>query len=286
MRDDTHGPGLAVADAEASGPPTPSHEYVAFDLETTGLLAASDRVVEIGAVRFDPSGREIGRFEVLVNPGRPIPWRARAVHGISDEDVASAPTVEKVLPAFLAFLGDPESTTMLAHNASFDAGFLGHELGRLGWDSPGHAVADTLALARAKLPHLPNFRLDTIVGALNLDPQRPHRALGDSLLVKGVWLALGGHDVPTGSRVAYRIADARRPVSAPVGWDGVAEAIVRGRSLRLEYAGGSRGSAPRTVTPRAIVQRGGVSYLVAVCHLDAREKKFRLDRVARYEVLT
>src|SRR5918998_3654684 len=96
-----------------------AREFVAFDLETTGLVAQIDRVVEIGAVRFDASGRELGRFESLMDPERPMSPAAWAVHGISDADLVGAPAARDVLPEFLAFLGDPETTTLLAHNAAF-----------------------------------------------------------------------------------------------------------------------------------------------------------------------
>ena len=69
------------------------------------------------------------------------------------------------------------------------------------------------------------------------------------------------------------------------GWDGIAEAIVRGGKVRIEYAGGTRGSSPREVSPRKFDQKGGVAYLVAFCHIDALEKSFRLDRVRWYEVI-
>ena len=264
----------------------PSREFVAFDLETTGLVAEFDRVVEIGAVRFDAGGRELGRFERLINPGRPMPARVQAVHGISDADVAGAAPAGEVLPDFLAFLGDPETTTLVAHNAWFDAGFLGCEIDRMGGEAPGHAVVDTLALARRKLPRLINHRLDTLARALDLDPEGPHRALADSLRAKGLWLALGGPDEPADALVAYPIFDANRLSVAPVGWDLIAEAITSGRTVRMEYSGGTRGAGLREVTPRAFTQRGGVAYLVALCHLDALEKSFRLDRVRWYEVIS
>ena len=81
-------------------------EYVAFDLETTGLVAQRDRVVEIGAVRFRRSGQVTDQFVQLVNPGRPMSPAAQAIHGISDVDLADAPPAWEVLPHFLAFLGD------------------------------------------------------------------------------------------------------------------------------------------------------------------------------------
>lgn len=97
-------------------------EYVAFDLETTGLVAQRDRVVEIGAVRFRLSGQVTDQFEQLVNPGRSMSPAAQAIHGISDADLADAPPAWEVLPHFLAFLGDARATGLVAHNANFDAG--------------------------------------------------------------------------------------------------------------------------------------------------------------------
>jgi DNA polymerase III epsilon subunit family exonuclease len=263
-----------------------SREFLALDLETTGLAAGHDRVVEIGAVRFDGSGRELARFERLVNPGRAMPRAAQAVHGLSDADLAGAPSAHEVLPEFLEFLGDPGATTLLAHNAWFDAGFLGRELARVGRSSPGHTVTDTLALARRRLPHLRNHRLDTLANALGLDPDGPHRALADSLRVMGLWLALHGPAASADELLAYPICDDGAPTpDAPAGWDLLAEAIVQGRRVRMGYSGGSRGDAPREVTPRAFLNRGGMPYLVALCHLDALEKTFRLDRVVWYEVI-
>lgn len=263
----------------------PAREFVAFDLETTGLVDETDRVVEIGAIRFDESGRELGRFESLVNPGRPMSPSAEAIHGIGDAVLAGAPPSRAVFPRFLEFLGDPGRTTLLAHNAAFDAGFLGRELGRLGLPLPSHAVADTLALARRQIPEARDHRLDTMARLLGLDPDGPHRALADSLRVKGLWLALGGAESPRESLVCYPIVDRRGPSPVPTGWEALTEAIAEGRSVRIEYAGGSRGDTPRDITPRGYAHRGGIAYVVAFCHLDAFEKSFRLDRVLRYEVL-
>ncbi len=266
-------------------PDGPTREWVAFDLETTGLMAETDRVVEVGAVRFDASGRVLGRFERLINPGRPMSPAAQAVHGLSDADLADAPPARAVLPEFLDFVGDPAATSLLAHNASFDAGFLGRELMRAGLPLPRHAVIDTLALARSCVPDLYDHRLDTLARLYRLERDAPHRALADSLRVKGLWLALRGDRAPEASLVSYPVFDPRRRVPAPLGWERLSEAIDRGLRVRMEYAGGTRGDAPREVTPRAFVHRGGVAYLVAFCHLDAFEKSFRLDRVRSFEVL-
>ena len=260
-------------------------EYLAFDLETTGLFAEADRVVEIGAVRFDAEGRERGRFEQLVDPGRPISPSARAVHGIDDADLIGAPRSEAILPEFVAFLGDPESTVLLAHNACFDAGFLGRELARAGLPMPAHSVIDTLPMARRRWPSAPDHRLETLAALLGLETDGAHRALADSRRLKGLWLALAAEPEKAGPRVAYPIFDPDRPHPAPRGWERLVEAAERGDRVRMAYAGGTRGTSPREITPIRFAHRGGVAFVIALCHLDQFEKAFRLDRVRQFEVV-
>ena len=157
--------------------------------------------------------------------------------------------------------------------------------GRLGPTLPRHKVVDTLPLARRRLPHSPDHRLDTLAQLLGLDPDGSHRALPDSLRVKGLWVALDGPLAAESALVSYPIFDPKGPTPAPTGWENLAEAIAAGGRVRMEYTGGTRGATPREVSPRAFVYKGGVPYLVAFCHLDAFEKSFRLDRVVRYEVV-
>jgi DNA polymerase III subunit epsilon len=254
-------------------------EYVALDLETTGLMAETDRIVEIGAVRFRADGQELGRFQRLVNPQRPMSPAAFAIHGLSDDVLAGAPPVRDILPEFLLFLGDSSTTALLAHNASFDAGFLGCELARLGLPVPSHSMFDTLALARRRLPWLASHRLDNLAHALGLDPAGAHRALADCLRVKEIWLLLGGSSEPQDDLVSYRMFDRRGSEPTPEGWEDVVRAAARGTMIRIEYDGGTRGSTPRSITPRRFIQRGGANYLIAFCHIDSLEKSFRLDRI-------
>jgi DNA polymerase-3 subunit epsilon len=257
---------------------------VAFDLETTGLSAQNDRIVEVGAVRFSRAGDELGRFQSLVNPRRPIPQRVQWIHGISDADVADAPEIGPVLQAFLHWIGPPQGTALLAHNARFDAAFLGAELGRNGLAMPGHHVIDTLPLARKCWPEFRGHGLDALTERLGLDSAEKHRALADSLRVRSLWLAIeaAGRFEP---RVRYAIGDPSRSELVPQGWEALTEAAKTGRLVLLEYSGGSRGPAPRTIAPLRIEHRGGLVYVVALCHVDRKEKAFRLDRIQRFEVL-
>jgi len=258
-------------------------QFVALDLETTGLSAATERIVEIGAVRFLECGQEIGRYQQLVNPERPMPPGAQAIHGISDHDLAGAPVARDVLPEFLEFLGNPDLSVLLAHNASFDAGFLGCELARAGWPIPAHPLVDTLALARRHLPGLCNHRLDTVARHFGVHSSGAHRALADSLCVKEIWLRMSGPSLAPDTVVSYRMCDSRHSVAPPLGWEAVETAIARGRAIQIEYDGGTRGRTARAITPLRFVRRGGQAYLVAFCHLDSFEKSFRMDRIVVLE---
>jgi DNA polymerase III subunit epsilon len=254
-------------------------EYVALDLETTGLIAETDRIVEIGAVRFLGDGQEIGRFQRLVNPQRPMSPAAFAIHGLSDSELTDAAPAREILPEFLSFLGNPATTALLAHNAAFDAGFLGRELSRAGLVAPSHSLFDTLALSRRRLPQLASHRLDNLARILGLDTAGAHRALADSLRVKAIWLRLGGASEAENTLVSYRMFDPQDSTPTPEGWEPLITAAARGIMVQIEYDGGTRGSTPRSVTPRRFVQRGGAPYLIAFCHLDSFEKSFRLDRI-------
>ena len=259
--------------------------FVALDLETTGLAAEIDRIVEIGAVKFDEAGREHGRFSQLVHPGRPMPARAQAVHGIGDRDLIGAPDVAAVLPDFFAWLGDPATVSLMAHNASFDAGFLGRECVRIGRVLPPFTVIDTLTLARSQLPKAPDHRLDTLCRILNIDLSSPHRALSDALRVKELWLILNGRQTTATSPVAYSLFDPNTSPPIPEGWDVLIRAARIGQTVRIEYSGGTRGALPRDITPRRFAHHGGVAYIVALCHQDQLEKSFRLDRVKACQIV-
>ena len=188
-------------------------EFVALDLETTGLMADTDRIVEIGAVRFRRTGDEIGRFQCLVNPERRMSPAAYAIHGLSDEDLAHAPTAREVLPDLLEFLGDPATTALLAHNASFDAGFLGRELARAGLPSPTHSLFDTLALARRRLPMAASHRLDHLAQILRLDPAGAHRAWPTACGSRksGSCLTVPRNPCPRSSPIAFSIPVKQTP---------------------------------------------------------------------------
>jgi DNA polymerase III epsilon subunit family exonuclease len=158
--------------------------FTAFDFETTGLFPASDRIVEFGAVRFK-NGEILDSFEMLVNPGVPIGADAAKVSGITDSDVADAPPVIEAVPRFLDFI---EGSVLVAHNASFDVGFLraAVEIAKLG--TIENPVCDTQGLAIKAFPGKRSYSLSNLAADLGLPAYRAHRALDDAQMCMRLFL--------------------------------------------------------------------------------------------------
>ena len=155
-------------------------EFVAFDLETTGLSSKTDRIIEIGAVILK-DGQEIDRFQTFVDPERHLERKIVELTGITEEMLVGAPKIEEVLPKFLDFIGD---RVLVAHNSDFDTGFIRAECARQGFDYK-YTAADTLILSQNLLRHLNKFKLDIVSNALNLPEFNHHRA-GDDAMTCGL----------------------------------------------------------------------------------------------------
>lgn len=162
--------------------------FVAIDLETTGARPGAAKITEIGAVRYEGL-REVSEFSTLVNPMRPIPPMITQITGITQEMVADAPRIEEIMPELLEFLKD---AVVVAHNACFDVAFLNYELRRLRGRQLGEGAFDTLPLARALAPGLPNYRLGTVAEALGAPVTACHRALADAQAAGHVFITLLG----------------------------------------------------------------------------------------------
>jgi DNA polymerase III epsilon subunit family exonuclease len=156
--------------------------YVALDVETTGLNAATERIVEFALVpfAFDAEGAliEIQRFSALVNPGIPMPLQASRIHGIRAEDVANEPLFGEVAPAVLELC---KNRVIVGHNVMFDIGFLEGELGRAGYALETEECADSFGMAKIAFPAMQSYNLGKLAFALGLPSDATHRALGDAL---------------------------------------------------------------------------------------------------------
>lgn len=150
-------------------------EYVVFDIETTGFYAAKNKIIEIGAVKV-VNGAVVDRFSKFVNPEEPIPFNIERLTGINDSMVSASPTIDVILPEFLEFCKD---SVLVAHNASFDVGFVTHNAKQLGIKYEPCYV-DTVGLARYLLPHLGRFKLDTVAKEMKVSLENHHRAVDDA----------------------------------------------------------------------------------------------------------
>lgn len=157
--------------------------YVALDLETTGLDAKRDQIIEIGAVRFQ-GNRILDQFVTFVNPGRTIPLRVQQLTGIRNSDVAKAPTIADIAPEVLAFVG-ADVTAVVAHNAGFDMGFL--RAAGINFQRP---VLDTFELATILLPNIGSYSLGELCRTLHIEQTEAHRALSDTLAAVQLFLRL------------------------------------------------------------------------------------------------
>lgn len=179
---------LSLRHWELPDPDLADVPFVALDLETTGARAGTSKITEIGAVRIE-GFREVAHFSTLVNPLRPIPPMITRLTGISQDMVADAPRIEEVIPDLIRFL---DGAVVVAHNATFDVGFLNYELRRLKGRRLGDGAIDTLPLARALAPGLPNYRLHTVAEALGAPVEACHRALADAQAAGHVFVTLAG----------------------------------------------------------------------------------------------
>lgn len=165
---------------------------IVFDTETTGLDCQNgDRLIEIGCVELlnhIPSGRT---YHVYMNPGRSVPAEAVAVHGLTDAFLVKQPAFSDVVDGFTDFVGN---STLVAHNASFDRGFINMELARCGRPTLAESrFVDTLMLARRRHPNGPNS-LDALCNRYAIDnsARTLHGALLDAEILAEVYLELLG----------------------------------------------------------------------------------------------
>lgn len=162
-------------------------EFVVFDIETTGFSNRSDEITEIGAVKIR-EGEIVDTFSSLVNPKRPIPFKVQELTGITEEMVRNEKTIEEVLPRFLEFVG---GAVMVAHNSSFDMGFIRAKSERLGLSFVNSDI-DTLTLSRLLLPELKRHKLNLIAAHLGIRLENHHRAVDDAAATAEIFLRFIG----------------------------------------------------------------------------------------------
>ncbi len=203
---------------------------IIFDTETTGLNpAGGDRMVEIGCIEIF-NRVETGRhFHAYFNPERPMPSEAEAVHGLTNVFLSDKPRFGERAEEFLAFIDD---SPLVAHNASFDFGFLNHELGQCGRPAVCTSrMICTLVLARTRHPGA-KHSLDALCTRFGVDRSQrvKHGALLDAQLLAQVYVELTG-----GRQIGLGLVADSGPIE--ISGDGGVVTIREPRAPRPHYAG-------------------------------------------------
>lgn len=157
-------------------------DYVVIDFETTGFNPYNDKIIQVAAVKYH-NHELVDQFVSYVNPERSIPDRITSLTGITNYRVSDAPTIEEVLPLFLAFL---HTNVIVAHNASFDMRFLKSNVNMLGLPEPKNNVIDTMFLAKKYMKHAPNHKLETLKRMLGIRLSS-HNAFDDCITCAAVY---------------------------------------------------------------------------------------------------
>jgi DNA polymerase-3 subunit epsilon len=269
---------------------------VVLDTETTGLYPSmGHRIVELGAVRFQPGPagpwHMAAEFSQLLQPDRRMEPGATRVNGITDADLVGAPRFDEIADQLLDLL---DGALVVAHNARFDAEFLGMELHLTRNSVQGERACSlpnpwlcTLLLARHHF-YFGGNSLGHIARVLGVRAGRAHRALNDAYVtaevLKRMIRELAQLDLVS---VADLLEAQGGPLyaPAPAGVDLPAlfeHALAYRQPLRIVYAGPS-GTTERVIEPLYGTNKGGVNYLIAHCRLRQGQRTFRLDRIVSVE---
>ena len=271
--------------------------FTAFDVETTGLIAGSDRLVEIGAVRFR-GGTVLDEFQELIDPGIPMPASAGCVNGITDEMLEGKPGASCVLPRFLEFLG---CTPLVAHNARFDVGFLHAEAALHRLCVPECLVFDTKALAMKAFPRRFRYSLESLKRDHGFGGGESHRALADAHACRELFLLCVERLACPGVASLEDLARIARGSSGPRGRSGppmplsgrgpedaaciaaLKTAIEEGRIVQITYVSGKGERTVRRITPVGFCIVGSAPAVEAYCHLREEDRKFLISSIERIE---
>lgn len=159
--------------------------FICFDIETTGLSAARDKITEIGAVKVE-NGVITDTFSTFANPEMPIPQKITQLTGITDDMVKDAPSQSEAVGAFLEFASD---NVLVAHNAPFDTSFIAKACEDMGREY-NYTSIDTVAISRAILTDIKNCKLDTVAKFLRLGDFNHHRATDDAEMLARIFINL------------------------------------------------------------------------------------------------
>lgn len=254
--------------------------FCAIDLETTGINPFTEKIIEIGAVKFDLNGI-IDTFECMIDPEIRIPSDSMKIHGISNDMVSGQKKINDIMKPFSEFVGD---SILVIQNPSFDISFLEMEYMRYGKKFRYNTAYDTVILSRRAFPGLENYKLDTLCGHLNIDLKH-HRAFSDASACMSVFL----HAIKKNKDYASWYLDDLEYYAGPSFRESIIKelktkkcrgsTIIPGREFMIDYIDSTGNETRRKISVRGIFQRGRQTIIHAYCHLRHEERFFLSSRI-------
>jgi len=263
---------------------------VAVDLETTGLSPLVDKIIEIAAVKISPDGI-ISTFHSLINPLIDIPPFTIQFHGLQNEHVQDAPTIKKPLKAFWEFV---EKLPVIAHNASFDLGYLIKASHDFLLEFPSINVYDTCRFTRAvykgqeKTPQ--NFKLSTLCDYYNI-PLTHHVAIEDTLACMKVMAQSITPETDLTAMLersfVFRLSTFQKSecFNFSTRLNGLKDLVQQKALVTLDYRGGSKLGKVRPVRPIGLMPLPQGAVLFAECLISGMNKSFLLKKIKSYSKL-
>lgn len=262
-----------------------------FDVETSGLSPMINEIIEFGAIKIDFQTGKVSKFESLLKNSSPLSSKNISIHGITNEDLENAPEQLKIVNEFFEFIKD---SSLVAYNAQFDLGFLITEIWKYKLNPSLEKVIDALYMARASYKTVENrpenYRLDSFKSFYNLE-LNSHRAFDDSLVCLEVFyqcMEILKWDARSISR--FIIYNFKKPGTTENFLNDDSEkiklikkAISDGKSININYKGGSKGSTPRPIQPIALLPMPNCVNLYARCLKDEQFKLFNTKRIKKVQ---
>jgi DNA polymerase III epsilon subunit family exonuclease len=254
-------------------------EFCALDIETTGTNPYTDRMVEIGMIRFtiDSTIRE---YQTLINPGVPIPYMVQRIHGISDQMVVDSPSASEIIRDIDSFIG---RRPVVIHNVRFDLSFIEAEYRRNGMESPIFRSFDTVNFSRKVFPDMENHKLDTVSRTLGIDLSSHHRALADAAACMDIFRSCVKTADPlrcwTVDACAKFVPGGNRKPRETLEKSRKGGKIIVGKEVVIRYIDSSGVATERKILPKKIVTQGKQTVIYAYCYLRGEDRNFKAGRI-------
>ncbi|MBN1501664.1 MAG: 3'-5' exoribonuclease [Spirochaetes bacterium] len=255
--------------------------FCSLDLETTGISPFSDRIIEIGIVKFRLDTPVVEKFCSLVNPEMPISEPAFMIHGISDNDVEDAPVFHEIADDVLEFLSD---CVLVIQNPRFDLAFLEMEFSRSKKTFRKYVSFDTVIMSKKTYPELRNHKLQTVAESLGVIVNF-HRALDDSVACMKIFKKIIRKIDPGRKMTFLKLRNFQGGIErAGI----IAELksreinglhIQSGDEIEIVYRDNSNNVTERKVRVEKIYRRGKNNIIFGYCFLREEERYFNISRI-------